>query len=160
VNIAELLRVDRLGEGLLRERAGEALRRNLESAQAARPGLGQAEFYERLRQALPAALDVSLAEVIAAAWRRHSAPGDGMKIVSTHRCVVDLLAGDRLLCCIDVRAVVTLAVKPLRYEAEGDCIATEGEAVAAAELYFDWASVLKEDSRPVRVPRRIGLAPE
>jgi hypothetical protein len=160
VNIAELLRVDRLGEGLLRERAGKDLQPHLDAAQAARPGLGQAEFYDRLRQALPAALDVSLAEVIAAAWRRHSAPGEGMKIVSTHRCVVDLLAGDRLLCCIEVRAVVTLAVKPLRYEAEGNCIATEGEAVAEAELYCAGVSVLREDSRPVRVPRRIGLAPE
>jgi hypothetical protein len=160
VNIAELLRVDRLGEGLLRERAGEELQPHLDAAQAARPGLGQAEFYERLRQALPAALDISLAEVIAAPWRAPGTPPDGMKILSKHQCVVDLLAGDRLLCCIEVQAVVRLEVKTLWRKADGGFIATEGEAIAGAELYCAGALILREDSRPVRVPRRIGLAPE
>ena len=93
MNIAQLLRVERLGAGLFRERAGAALQPFLAAAQAAQPGFGRAEFYDCIRGALPAALDVGLAEVIADGWRSEGHSPEGMLIRSAHTSYVDVRAG-------------------------------------------------------------------
>jgi hypothetical protein len=159
IGIAGLLRVDRLGAGQFREKTGEALKRHYESALALKPGLGLAEFFDCVRRALPAALDVSLAEVIAGACRTHGDAPQGMLIRSTHRSIVDVRAGARLLACIEVRAEVTVALAPLMLEPAFNAIKTDGEAYAGAELYCADALVLEEDIRPVAVPRHIALEP-
>ena len=159
LSVAQLLHIDRLGAGLFRETTESALKRSYEEALALKPGLGRAEFLDCIRRALSAALDVSLAEVIAGGWRRHGHEPKGMLIYSTHRSIVDVRAGARLLACIEVRAEVTLALAPLMFEPTFNAIKTDGEAYAGARLYCAGAQVLEEGMRPVAVPLRIALAP-
>jgi len=155
MNLAQLLHVERLSAGAFRERAGTALQQFYEAALALKPGFTRGEFHDCIRRALPAALDVSLAEIVARGWHAHKGAPEGMCIRSTHRSVVDVRAGERLLACIDVRAEVTLALAPLGFDRAGNAILTDRDACAAAELYCAGERVLEESYRPVAVPQRI-----
>ena len=160
MNIAELLRVDRLSAGAFRDMAYAKLKPYIDAAQAARPGFGQGEFLERLRLALPAALDIALAEVIAGAWRTQTAGISGrVQIRSTHNSVVDILASDHLLARINVQAIVTLELGALEHTLAGNSLATDGAAQAGGKVYCADARILEEAPRPVAIPRRISLAP-
>jgi hypothetical protein len=155
VTLAQLLNVERLGNGAFRERAGTALEPFLRAARTLKPGVTQGAFFDCIRLALPAALDVSLAEVVAAGWRRHGAAPSGLCIRSTHRSVVDVRAGERLLACIDVRAEVTLALAPLGFDPADNAILTDRDACAGGALYCAGELLLEEPYRPVAMPARI-----
>ena len=160
MNIARLLHVDRLSAGLLNERAGAALQRRFDAALALRPGIVRGEFLDCIRMALPAALDISLAEVIANGWadRRGAPDSEGILIYSAHRPIVDVRAGEKLLACIEIRAELTVALAPVREPSRFGPILTDGEACAGGALYCENALVLREGIRPVSVPLRIAPA--
>lgn len=160
MNIAELVHAERLSATAFFDLAYPALKPYIDAAQAARAGFGQREFLERLRFALPAALDIALAEIIAGGWRSCGpAPSGGVRIRSTHNSAVDILAGDQLLARIGVQARVTLDLRALRLALEGNTLATDGEALAGARISCADMPIFEEAPRPVAIPRKISLTP-
>ena len=160
MNIAQLLHVERLSAGLLNERAGAALQPQFDAALALRPGITRGEFLDCIRLALPAALDISLAEAIANGWTHRRGPiaDEGILIYSTHLPIIDVRAGEKLLACIEVRVELTVALAPAKEPVRDGPILTDGEACAGGELYLADALVLREGIRPVAIPQRISPA--